>query len=345
MRTAVNNPWITNGLIGSIATKDNLYTLWQSAKKKKCVNKFIDISDRDNCSCFFCTDIRAKYEKFRNYRKKLKFLINQRKSKYMSVKVDECAGDSKKIWKIINNVRGKNIRSLKPNFLINNKRITDRRVIANEFNKYFVSLAPSLNKSYIDENGLRINKISDFTDFLHEKCPTSITLSECDGKEIESIISELKLGKSSDIPVHVIKFTAGVIAPVLTTIFNKCMREGIFPDEIKTGKISPIFKKDNEELLENYRPVSTLPIFGKIFEKLIFNRLYQFLEDNNTIYNNQYGFRKDHSTNHALNHSVTYIENQIKAKKHIVGGANLILSLSFSALKKLWSSLYDPDLF
>ena len=318
-RTVVNNPWITNGLIVSIATKDKLYNLWQSAKKKKCVHRLTDELDRNNCNCFFCTDIRTKYEKFSNYRKNLKFLINQRKSKYLSVKVDECVGDSKKIWKIINSVRGKRERSVKPNFIINDKRITDRRVIANEFNKYFVSLAPSLNKAYIDENGLRINNVSDFTAFMHEKCSTSITLRECYDEEIESIISELKLGKSSDIPVHVIKFTKKVITPFLTTIFNQCMKEGYFPDELKTGKISPIYKKDNEELLENYRPVSTLPIFGKIFEKLIFNRLYQFFEDNKTIYQNQYGFRKGHSTNHALNYSVNYIEKQMKSKKHTLG--------------------------
>ena len=97
------------------------------------------------------------------------------------------------------------------------------------------------------------------------------------------------------------------------------MEEGYFPDELKTGRISPIYKKENEELLENYRPVSTLPIFGKIFEKLIFYRLYQFLLDNNIMYRNQYGFRKGHSTNHALNHSVNYIEQQIRSKKHTLG--------------------------
>ena len=52
---------------------------------------------------------------------------------------------------------------------------------------------------------------------------------------------------------------------------NKCMNKGNFPNELKTGKISPIYKKDNEDLLENYRPVSTLAIFRKIFEKIIFS--------------------------------------------------------------------------
>ena len=77
------------------------------------------------------------------------------------------------------------------------------------------------------------------------------------------------------------------------------MIQKLFPDELKIGKISPIYKKDNEELLllENYRPVSTLAIFGKIFEKIICSRLYSFINSQNILYENQYGFRKQHSTN------------------------------------------------
>ena len=60
-------------------------------------------------------------------------------------------------------------------------------------------------------------------------------------------------------------------------LYNKCMNEWNVPNELKTGKISPIDKKDNEDLLENYRLVSTLAIFGKIFEKIIFSRLYSFM--------------------------------------------------------------------
>jgi Notch-like protein len=84
----------------------------------------------------------------------------------------------------------------------------------------------------------------------------------------------LKNGKSIDIPIHVIKKSYEVIAPHLVKYLNKCLQEGYFPDELKTGRISPIYKKEDEHLLENYRPVSTLPVFGKILEKLIYSRLY-----------------------------------------------------------------------
>ena len=98
------------------------------------------------------------------------------------------------------------------------------------------------------------------------------------------------------------------------------MTSGTFPDVLKVGRITPIFKKDNPECIENYRPISTLPIFGKIFEKIIFKRLYSFATSQNILHNNQFGFRKSHSTSHAVNYSVSIIENSIKLNKnHMLG--------------------------
>jgi hypothetical protein len=97
------------------------------------------------------------------------------------------------------------------------------------------------------------------------------------------------------------------------------MQEGVFPDELKIGRISPIYKKDNEELLENYRPVSTLPVFGKILEKLIYSRFYSFFMSHGIVHGNQFGFRKGHSTSHALNYSVEKIQSLLDKKQHVLG--------------------------
>ena len=83
-------------------------------------------------------------------------------------------------------------------------------------------------------------------------------MGDCTPNEIMKIISELQNGKASDIPIHVIKKSSRFISPILSVLYNKCINDGIFPNELKVGKISPIYKKDKEELLENYRPVSTL---------------------------------------------------------------------------------------
>ena len=97
--------------------------------------------------------------------------------------------------------------------------------------------------------------------------------------------------------------------PILAKHFNHLIKIGEFPDPLKSGKISPVFKKDNEELMKNYRPVFTLPIFGKIFEKVIYNvRLYNFFVSQWILHNIKFGFRKNHSTTHALNYSISQIK-------------------------------------
>ena len=124
-------------------------------------------------------------------------------------------------------------------------------------------------------------------------------------------------------------------------LYNQCIDTGTFPDELKIGKISPIYKKDNEELLENYRPVSRLAIFGKIFEKIIYSRLYSFINSQNILYENQYGFRKQHSTNHAINYSVTHVQQLIREKNHVLGiFIDLIKAFDTISHEKL---LYELD--
>ena len=80
----------------------------------------------------------------------------------------------------------------------------------------------------------------------------------CTSYEISELISGLENSKASDIPIKIIKRSSHIISPLLASHFNDTMSKGIFPDILKVGKITPIYKKDNPELLENYRPVSTL---------------------------------------------------------------------------------------
>ena len=77
---------------------------------------------------------------------------------------------------------------------------------------------------------------------------SSIYLAECTSSEIINIISEFKNGKASDIPTHVMKQCSQTISEHLARIYNNCMNEGVFPSQLKTGKITPIYKKEDEEL-------------------------------------------------------------------------------------------------
>ena len=82
--------------------------------------------------------------------------------------------------------------------------------------------------------------------------------------------------------------------------FNLSFMTGVFPSVLKTAKVIPVFKKDSKLDYSNYRPISLSSNVEKILEKLIYKRLYTFLNSNNIIYNFQFGFRQQYSTSHAL---------------------------------------------
>ena len=82
----------------------------------------------------------------------------------------------------------------------------------------------------------------------------------------------------------------------LTHIINQSLCTGISPDRFKIAKVVPLFKKGDQDILDNYRPISLLPVVSKVFEKVVFNQLYQHVTDNNLIFTSQYGFKKLHST-------------------------------------------------
>ena len=97
-----------------------------------------------------------------------------------------------------------------------------------------------------------------------------------------------------------IKERKNEIAMPLTILFNKSLVDGTFPDTMKIAKVIPIYKCKSKELLNNYRPISLLPTFSKILEKIVHKRLYTFLNSQSVFYPSQYGFRPQHSTTHAV---------------------------------------------
>ena len=94
----------------------------------------------------------------------------------------------------------------------------------------------------------------------------------------------------SDCGPPVIKHIQEIIAEPLTIIINKMLNTGIFPDSLKISKVSPLVKNDNDKLFSNYRPISLLPSISNIFEKVIFNQMSEYFENNDLIFKNQYGF-------------------------------------------------------
>ena len=91
------------------------------------------------------------------------------------------------------------------------------------------------------------------------------------------------------------------------------MTTGIFPDAFKKSKITPIFKKRESSLLINYRPISLLPTISKIFERIIHNQMYDHLNNNNLLAEQQYGFRRLHSTEYAAVNLIDHVSKQMES--------------------------------
>ena len=95
------------------------------------------------------------------------------------------------------------------------------------------------------------------------------------------------------------KCVDGYLAP-LTYILNMCIRQGVFPRELKLARVIPIYKSSSKQSISNYRPISILTFISKVFEKILYNHISQYMDRNDTICSNQFGFRKNHSTQQAI---------------------------------------------
>ena len=220
----------------------------------------------------------------------------------------------------INELRGNVKKNIKASFVINGKLAVDRRDISNEFNKFFASVAKKLNTKICSStlNGNQQNTDDQY--YLRNRVQKSIFLSPTSPNELEEIVSGLENDKSSEISIVILKKCFKLISANVSGFFNEFMADGIFPDILKTIKITPIFKKGNPQLLDNYRsPVSIIPIFAIKIEKVIYSRLYSFFTAMNVIYDRQFGFRKSLSTTHAINYSINKILSEIETKNHVIG--------------------------
>ena len=306
-RSFFNKPWISVGIAKSCKTKNWLHN--QSIKHR---NK-----------------PRAQETKdaYNSYRARLRDIIRTSKNDYYSKRFNNCNGDLKKCWKVINEMRHKKRSVSFPNCIeFNKKLIVDRRLILNKFNEYFVNIAKNLNSSQSQSSFI------DYKKFMKNRVEQTIFLNEIESSEIDTIIGELNPNKSSDMSPRILKLFRGKLSPVLSVLFNNCMYAGVFPDPLKIARVIPLFKNGNRNDITNYRPISLLPVVSKIFEKLMHSRLIRFLDKHNVIYEKQFGFRRRHSTIHALNTAISQILNSLDSNK-VVFGIFIDFSKAFDTVK------------
>ena len=150
-------------------------------------------------------------------------------------------------------------------------------------------------------------KLKHFREYMRKiKANKTFFLTPTTPQAIYDIISAFDIKKSlgpNSIPVFILKISNNFFSDKLTDIINLSFRTGIFPDLCELAKVIPIFKKDNPLFCENYQPISLLPIFSKILEKVIYKQMYYDFIDNLDFELN--------TTNHALISTTESIKSQI----------------------------------
>ena len=167
------------------------------------------------------------------------------------------------------------------------------------------------------------NSNIDFSKYLGAHNPNSLFLSPVTPKEIENQISLINNNKSSGLntisPIILKKLKSKISVP-LSCLFNLSFETGIFPEILKYAKIIPVHKLKGSILdIQNYRPISLLSNIDKLFEKIMHSRVTSFLETYQCIYPLQFGFRKKHSTTHALINIIELIKPALDQSKFACG--------------------------
>ena len=122
-------------------------------------------------------------------------------------------------------------------------------------------------------------------------------------EEVRNAFYSLKTNKSTgydNISSNAINNVFDFIVGLLRYMFSNYPAQGIFPEKIKIARIMPIYKGGDKENVVNFRPIFVLPCFSKILERIMYNRLYLYLTENNLLYNKQFDFQKEHSPDHAI---------------------------------------------
>ena len=165
--------------------------------------------------------------------------------------------------------------------------IHDAKQMTEVFNNHFSQVGQKLEKSVRPTN-------KRYDDYLNERVENSFIVEPTNNDEVLSIIKQFKNDKATgpnSLNTIFLKKCAKELSEPLALLFNMSFSNGIFPESLKLANIIPIHKKDDKTFVNNYRSISLISKIDKIMEKLIYQLLYLFLEHNNIIYHDQFGFR------------------------------------------------------
>jgi Notch-like protein len=276
------NKWITSGIMNSCKKKKDLYLLVKSNNDENLKNYYL------------------------RYCKILANIIKTAKKLYFKNKITHAHNKVKVTWNIIKSNVGKNNNGMVIDNMDVNNKVSSSKINAEKFNDYFIKMAVNISEKIKNKNKLNTNNTNyspfNLAQFYNLKY-NNIKLHNTSTGEILKIIKNFAWKNSQgfdEIPLKLLKISAPFIASPLCYIINKSLSAGIFPDRMKYSIIVPLHKKGDTKNVANFRPISLLLSFSKIFEKVVYKRLLKHFQDNNILSNDQFGFRNNSSTTNAI---------------------------------------------
>ena len=247
------------------------------------------------------------------YCKVLSRVIKALKENYLINKLENLKKSTRKLWKEMNTMMERTTANT--GIVIKDDGMdTNNKTAANLFNEYFASVASKLAEKFSPEISLQHGSDEDSEN--REQCylePTS-------AGEITQIVKSFSAKKlrKDEIQPFILYMIIPIIAPLLAHLFNKCVTNGVYPNVFKVARVVPLHKAGDKTSVLNYRPISTLSIFNKIFEKIIHDRLYKFITNNRILTDAQFGFRKSSDTGLATFSLVTDLLESFKNKSYTI---------------------------
>ena len=233
---------------------------------------------------------------YRSIRNRLNNAIDYAKKVYYQNKLNHSQNSAKKSWDVLNEILNRSQKkSLCNSLLIDNNFSNDSNLIVNHFNQFFSTIGESIASSVGPST-------RHFSDFLNGVYHDSLLLTPVTLDELLKAMCSLNPSSSGsdDISGKILQICAPIIAYPLLIIFNQCFVAGIFPACLKISKIIPLHKSNDPTLVNNYRPISLLSSISKLFEKIIYQRLYNFFDEREILVKEQSGFRKGYSVNVSI---------------------------------------------
>ena len=245
----------------------------------------------------------------------------------MGTKLSNIQSSSKTYWKILKKLINKTTIPRIPPLFYNNRLVVNCRDKASLVNDYFLSQC-----SPIDNNSV----LPDAFEYTTENKLCTISFEK---DYILSMIRSMNPYKShgfDNLSIRMLQLCGDAIIEPLSIIFQNVIDTGIYPEGWKYANITPIHKKNNKQEVKNYRPISLLPVCAKLFEKIVFQNIYNHMISNNLLTKHQSGFRPGDSTTNQLLFLVHSIHNSFDhTESRQVRSVFLDISKAFD---KVWHS-------